>query len=119
MTGSEDFTARQERAFALLAEKGIKPSSYNPPLIRLLGRVGVAVRPPHFMSFWLGLVVFGVYFGVIWGLFMWLFVWPNDEMPVQAVAMQAGLAGGAFGLLMSAWYQFSRRKHDLPRWEDV
>lgn len=119
MPPSENFTEKQQKAFTLLAEKGIKPASYNPPLMRLLGRLGMVVRPPHFMPFWYGTLVFGVYFAVIWGLFMWLFVWPGQSMPFSEVAAQAGMAGAAFGVLMATWYQFGRRKHTLPRWEDL
>ncbi len=45
------FHAQRDQALELLARTGIGRGTYAPPLMRLLWRCGVPVRPPHFMGF--------------------------------------------------------------------
>lgn len=120
MTDSETrFQEKQQKALELLAAKGMKPAHYDPPLIRLLGRMGLQVPPPHFQSFPLGALVFGGYFSLIWGLFMWLFVWPGQQVTLASAAPSILSVGVLFGVILAGWYQYSRRKHQLPDWKDL
>lgn len=118
MTASQ-FAEKRQRALALLAAKGISSAAFNPPLIQLLGRLGLQIRPPHFLPFVAGVALFGVYFAVIWGLFMWLFVWSGETMTPVMGALSALAAGLLFGVGMAGWYRFSCWRHRLPRWASV
>ena len=63
---------RREAALELLAATGLNPWNYEPPLVRVLWRIGFDAPPPHFASFTCAAVVSGVSFAVVWGLLMWL-----------------------------------------------
>lgn len=100
-----------------LGQRGIGQYTIAPPIYRLLWRLGIEVKPPHFASFWSLVVPLGVVFGVLWGIFMWLFVWRHSA-PVGLDVATAALTGLLFGVVMALYYQWRARKLALPRWED-
>ncbi|TGG89986.1 hypothetical protein E4656_19815 [Natronospirillum operosum] len=112
-----EFAQRRTRALQLLADKGLRRANYYPPLMRLVERLGMEMRPPHFMPFHQAVLVFGIYFGVVWGLLMWLLFWSSDGMAPSTAISTALAAGFLFGVVMAGWYQFDRRRHKLPSWE--
>jgi membrane associated rhomboid family serine protease len=99
-----------------LGEKGISQYTIAPPLYRLLWRLGIEVRPPHFTSFGSLAALMAVAFGIFWGIFMWLTVWQQRSSP--SLVGTAALAGLFFGVIMAAYYRSRARKLALPRWED-
>ncbi|MCH8552311.1 MAG: DUF6404 family protein [Natronospirillum sp.] len=115
----EEFDRRRSAALKLLADSGMRPGNYNPPLMRLTQRMGIELRPPHFMPFHQAVLVFGIYFSVVWGLLMWLLFWSSDGMEPSTAASTALAAGFLFGVLMACWYKFDRRRHKLPSWESL
>jgi membrane associated rhomboid family serine protease len=100
-----------------LRQKGVGQYTVAPPIYRLLWRLGVEVKPPHFASFWSLVVTTGVPFGVFWGIFMWALVW-RQSTPVGFAGGVAALAGLLFGLVMAAYFRRRARKLALPRWEN-
>jgi hypothetical protein len=113
------YPRRLETALAQLAATGIMKSNYAPPLFRILWRMGVYVRPPHFASFSSNFLLTGTWFGLVWGVLMWLFVWPaTGQMPLAALAA-ALFAGGMFGLSMALYYRYGARKHKLSDWSQI
>ena len=46
-----NYPSKLSSALAMLATTGLSRSSYEPPLYRLLWRVGLLLPPPHFASF--------------------------------------------------------------------
>lgn len=114
-----DFQARQQQALAILDQTGMWRSSYAPPLLLILWRMGLHVRPPHFMGFWRALVLAGSWFGLAWGLFMWLTVWRHQHTDGRTALAGAVGAGLFFGLSMAAYYAHGRRKYRLPSWESL
>jgi hypothetical protein len=114
-----EFQARRDRAIALLEQRGIECSSYAPPLMRLLWRCGVQVRPPHFMGFAAAALLSGSWFAVGWGLVMWVGFWSRHNTALHAALLTACAAGLFFGLSMAGYYAHQRRKHGLPSWESL
>lgn len=112
------FDARLQQALALLDTKGLRKSTYAPPLFRLLWRLGVKVPPPHMAGFAFNSLVMGGFFGVFWGLAMWLLLWGHQGMPLVIVAVAALLAGALFGLAMAWYLRYWARKRAIPRWRD-
>ncbi len=100
-----------------LGKKGIGQYTIAPPIYRLLWRLGVEVKPPHFASFWSLVGTTGVAFGIFWGIFMWFLVW-QQSTPVSLAVGAAALAGLVFGLVMAVYFRRRSRKLALPRWED-
>lgn len=114
-----DFARKKEAAIALLKSRGVKPSNYAPPLVRVLWALGVEMRLPHFAGFWKTAAWMGGFFGLGWGAVMWLLFWESKGIPLAGAAAMAVVAGAAFGLAMAAYYAHSRKKLALPSWESL
>lgn len=113
---SENMTTHKKRtaALALLAQTGIWRSNYEPPLLRLLWRLGFDVPLPHMMSFWKNALSAGSYFGIAWGLIMWTQGTTGTGLLVGAV-----VAGLLFGIGMASYYAYGKRKYKLPSWQEL
>jgi hypothetical protein len=114
-----DFEEKREQALALLAEKGILRTVYEPFAVKLLWKMGVQVPPPHFMSFWRMASLSAFWFTAAWGLWMWIFAWSGQGKPVATAVITACAAGLFFGLAMATFYLRDKKKHDLPDWESL
>lgn len=114
-----DFQARRQQALAILGQTGMQRSSYAPPLLCILWRMGVQVRPPHFMGFWRAVVLAGSWFGLAWGLFMWFTVWSRQPVDGWTAVTGAVGAGLFFGLSMAVYYAHGRKKYRLPDWASL
>jgi len=110
---------RRTAALPLLSSTGMKRSNYEPPLLRLLWRLGVDARPPHFASFGVNALVSGIFFGSVWGISMWLFLWRQQAAPVVVSLFSSFLAGLLFGIAMATHYVYGRRKYKLPSWHSL
>lgn len=108
-----------ETALSHLAATGIMKSNYAPPLFRILWRMGVYARPPHFASFASNFLLTGAWFGIAWGAIMWLFVWSGTGKTPLVAAVTALAAGVLFGLCMASYYRYGARKHKLPEWSQI
>ena len=106
-------------ALKILESSGISPSNYAPPLVRLLWRMGVDIRPPHFAQFFVNVFLMGVFFATLWGSLMWIALWSRQGFAPLNALISAIVAGALFGLLMSAYYSYSHRKHNLPKWSEI
>ena len=71
MTFEERLTAAHQE----LESKGVWHANYNPPLCRLLRRLGYPVKPPHYEDWLTNSLAFGISFGLVWGMMMWFFSW--------------------------------------------
>jgi len=114
-----DFQEQRQRALQVLEQAGIDHSTYAPPLMQLLWRCGVKVRPPHFMSFGTNALLSGVWFGASWGAVMWVGFWLRQGVGARLAVTIACCTGLCFGLFMASYYARQRKKHDLPSWESL
>jgi len=114
-----DFHAQRKRALLVLEQTGIGPNTYAPPLMRLLWRCGLKVRPPHFMGFGMAAILWGAWFSIGWGTFMWMLVWSRQHIDARLALAAAGGAGLFFGLVLAGFYARQREKHGLPTWESL
>jgi hypothetical protein len=114
-----DFQERREQALRLLEQAGIGRSTYAPPVMRLLWRFGVQVRPPHFMGFGAAALLCGAWFAVAWGAIMWIGFWSRHHIAPQQMLASACMAGLFFGLCMAGVYAYQRKKHSLPSWDSL
>jgi hypothetical protein len=114
-----NYPPKLSSALAMLAATGISRSSYEPPLYRLLWRVGLFLPPPHFASFGFNFVFTASWFGAIWGAIMWLLFWSPLGGSGVVAAITAIAAGFLFGLTMASYYRYIARKHKLPAWSQL
>ena len=105
-----------EGALSALAATGMQPTTYAPPVHRLLWRMGFHVPPPHFAGFTSNLIFSGTWFGIVWGTIMWFATWSDRGMSPAGAIVAAIVAGILFGLCMAIYYRHGARKHNLPAW---
>lgn len=96
----------------------------DPPVTRILDRVGVRMPPPVFSRFHHCLaygVLGGILCGVFWGLFMSITVWRGQDLLGNILGAFAfgAIMGAAFTLLSVFQIARIRKRLGLPdRWED-
>jgi hypothetical protein len=112
------FEQKLAAALRLLRSTGIWRSSYAPPLLRLLWKLGVRVPPPHFLRFAESFLLMGTFFGGFWGLLMWILLWSRQGASFAFAFLASAFAGGAFGFLMASYYRYGRYRHQIPLWRD-
>lgn len=112
-----EFHTQLHRSLVVLSQRGLPRHRYEPPLFRLLWKIGIQVPPPHYMGFAKVAVSFGAWFAVFWGSLMWLLMWSRQGRDLSDDALAATVAGACFGLLMAWFYERDRRKFALPAWE--
>jgi len=110
------FETQLAAAHRELADKGVQELNYNPPLFRLLRRLGLRLRPPHHERFLVNLLAFGLPTGAIWGVLMWCFGW-HDEVSPSFALRQSALFGIGFGLLMGIIVWMRRKQLKLTPWD--
>lgn len=110
---------KREAALAILESSGIRRSNYAPPLVRFLWKMGFDVPPPHFGGFFANVLLTGTVFAIAWGLVMWAALWSRQGFAPFDALIIASCAGVLFGLSMGAYYAYSGRKHQLPRWTEL
>ena len=111
-----NFEERLAAAHQELESKGVWYANYNPPLFRLLRRLGLQLRPPHHERFLVNLLAFGLPTGAIWGVLMWYLGWQHEVNPAFALR-QSLLFGIGLGLLMATWLWFRRKQLKLTPWD--
>ncbi|WP_157950430.1 DUF6404 family protein [Pannonibacter carbonis] len=114
-----DFAKQCELANQDAIAHGIRPWEANPPIDRLLRKLGLRMRPPLYRSFGANMFVYGSYYGTCLGLFNWFAIWPRDSMPIPVAVMISIAAGLAFGAIVAALVVRKRRKAGLTRWNDL
>lgn len=113
------FESRRMKALELLKSTGMWPSNYEPPILRALWKLGFKIPPPHFVPFWKTTLFASIWFGGAWGTVMWLTVWSRQGVPLMFALVTAAAAGIFFGLCVSVYYAYGRRKHRLPEWSSL
>lgn len=101
------FQRKLEAAFAAANAAGLKKSYYAPVLHRLLCRLGIAIRPPHFAGIAQNFLMQGVVFGACWGGAMWFAAWRHQGVPPSMAFLGTGAAGLIFGAGMAAYFRYA------------
>jgi membrane associated rhomboid family serine protease len=111
------FRCQLDRSLALLSSRGVSRRHAAPLLFRLLWRLGLRIRPPHFLGFTGVAVLYGTWFTSAWGVFMWMLVWSELGKSIVDVALRAAAAGACFGLMIAWLYARERREFAVPDWD--
>ncbi len=121
------FEKKLKKAHRELTVKGVSHLKYNPPITRILRKVGVKVRPPHYYSFLFTAILVSIYFilsvGIlVLGLLPLLQIWSQHSIALSAAftkLLELGAISFVFGLLTAAYYKYSAKKYRLSKWETL
>lgn len=113
------FQARRAQSLDILKRTGMWRSNYEPPILRVLWKIGIEIPPPHFLPFWQVLVLGAGWFAGAWGSIMWLGEWSKHGVSIMSAVGTASVAGVFFGIAMAIYYAHGRRKHRLPKWNAI
>lgn len=97
----------------------IRKWNYNPPITRLLGKLGFKIPFPHYNSFLINALFSGIYFGCAWGLIMYFVTWQTQNMSLAVMLSTAIFAGAFFGIAMASYYRYCFKKYKLTPWHDI
>jgi hypothetical protein len=113
------FEDKKKRALEELRRTNIMKSNYAPPLLKLLWKIGIKAKPPHYNSFVINALPLGLYFAVGFGVLMWFIQWkamPLGEVIAIALSIVAGII---FGVGIAIYYRISTKKNNLTSWESL
>jgi len=113
-----DFTEKHTLALDELAKTGMKTRYCLPPVHRLLWRLGVKVRPPHYSSFVDIVTGIATLFTLMWGSLVSLVTGATGSDILSVYLLSASL-GFFFGVFMGYYYRHGVRKHRLTPWEKL
>jgi hypothetical protein len=121
------FEKKLKRAHRELAGAGIPCLNYNPPLIRILRKFGIKVRPPHYHSFIFNSILVSIFsivsLGIlILGVFALVHINSKHGPPVSMAFVQLfdiGWISSLFGILMAAYFKYNAKKHGLSKWKTL
>ena len=106
-----------------LGDQGYSEFTVAPPVFRVLWKLGIAIPPPLFMSFWSILGLMGFVFAIVFGIFvallltaMWLM--GIENVPIMQALVATLCAGLLFGAIMATYFRYQARKLRLPSWGD-
>ena len=119
MAASAQFKATLIRALNELESTGIARKRFQPPLHRILWRLGFEVPPPHYCTFIYNLVFCTFWFSVLWGSLMAIVFWSRNPMPMSAAVLAASMIGLPFGIGMALYYRHGATRHQLSHWSDL
>jgi hypothetical protein len=111
----------QERvalAIGNLVSRGIPKSAAAPLLFRLAWKLGMPIRPPHYLAFGEIALLMGSPFAIFWGTLMWFTTWRKQDGSVIAAIVASAAAGILFGISMAAYYRWRSNKLQLPAWSE-
>jgi hypothetical protein len=94
-------------------------SNHNPPIFKLVRKLGFKVPFPHYNSFLNNALSNGIFFGVIWGASMYFISWNQGNLPIVIMLASALFAGAFFGLAMASYFRYSFKKHKLTPWHEM
>ena len=114
-----NFEEKCSFAIKELEKAKIWKSNYNPPLVKLLHKLGFNIPYPHYNSFMNNALFTGIFFGLVWGLLMYLTIWKSQNLSFSAIALVVVFAGTFFGLAMASYYKYGFKKYKLTPWVEI
>jgi len=113
---SKEFEEKIDRAFKELSGTTMKKYNYAPPYFNVLRRFVPNLRPPHYSTYIVNVLVYGFVFSVVLGATTFLMDWYRgrlDSYSFIAVVNAAAL----FGITMATFVEVGKKKHSLSSWE--
>ncbi|WP_414698987.1 DUF6404 family protein [Oligoflexus sp.] len=114
------FQEKLRHALDLCQDSKIKSYDYQPPLYKLLWRLGIEKAPPHFTGFYENWISIGTITGIPWTLIM---AAPGLFQDVSRSDFFPLLVGGCcssvfYGYLMAKRCERQAKRFGIPLWKD-
>ena len=91
---------------------GIWECNYNPPVFRLICRLGAKVPPPYYQGFYFSFIWCFCYFTPIYALSLYAFT----QQEFYEVINTVFISGLFFSFFMSLFYKVRRAQFKLTKW---
>ncbi|PSU34579.1 DUF6404 family protein [Photobacterium lutimaris] len=114
-----DYEKKVEFAHKELNDKGVGKSNYNPPIARLLRKLGLCFPPPYYRSFFTNFALNMIFFAPVWGVIQWYLTWSELDKPILEAVFASLLTGALFGLAMAFFYAIRRKQLKLTAWRSL
>ncbi|MGL4926145.1 MAG: DUF6404 family protein [Plesiomonas shigelloides] len=114
-----DYESKLKAAHQELEDKGVWPSNYNPPMYRLLRKLGVQLAPPYYQSFWKNFIFVSVTFTLTWFFAFHFIIYRPNPKEIIDVAYESVIFGISFGFIMSMFYLVRRKQLKLTNWQSM
>lgn len=113
-----DFWARRDAALKIMTRTPVSERNYCPPTFKYLWRLGIKIRPPHFMPFTHVFAFMGAPFAICAASMCQMM--HQQIKDLASVTMAAGLFGLLFfGVPIAFYYYFGRKAYNIPAWDDI
>jgi len=110
-----NFEQQRTRALEIAKAAGIREPKYSNPVFKQMWKMGIEIRPPHYVSYPKLTVIFSLVFSFLFTILMFL---RFRQEPI--IALELGLAFGfVLGFIIASLYQQNRKKYNLPHWDDI
>ena len=111
-----DCETKLQLAHKELSDEGVWKPNYNPPLVKLLSKLGLYLPPHYYQSFFANVMLCVAFFAPVWGIFQWFLVWSELGKPVLEAVYISLLTGALFSLVMATLYYIRRKQLNLTDW---
>lgn len=111
-----DYQTKLQFAHKELNDKGVWKSNYNPPIAKLLCKIGLNFPPPYYQTFMNNWIISAITFAPVWGVLNWFIVWSHADKPVLEAVYMSLIGGVLFGLIMATFYFVRRKQLNLSEW---
>lgn len=110
-----NFEKQKSKALEIAKIAGIREPKYNNPVFKTMWKIGIEIRPPHFLPFPKLVLIFSFVFSMLFTILMFL---RFRQEPLVALELGA-LLGIILGLIIASLYQQDKKKFNLPDWEKI
>ncbi|ROV60584.1 hypothetical protein EGH82_08730 [Vibrio ponticus] len=109
-----DYESKVKLAHSETSQKGVWELNSNPPIFKLMQKVGLQLPPPYYQSITLNVIISFVYFTPVFGVLNWL----SSGQPITMAIKTAVLAGIMFSVTTSVFYYIRHKQLKLTKWHD-
>ena len=119
MAHSAEFNRKLALADRYLLDVGLNPR--NPYFFHsnMWRERGYEIPPPNFSSFWLNVVVYGMWMAPLFLVTSVYISWPIDTASFFNVVLAAVGGCVVYGTVVAGWFMHESHKYNLPSWGDL
>ena len=110
-----DYESKVKLAHSETSQKGVWESNFNPPIFKLMRKIGLQLPPPYYQSIQLNFIISFAFFTPVFGVISGLISGQSISIAIKT----AVLAGLMFSVTMSVFYYIRQKQLKLTKWHDL